>query len=123
MILERVKHKLHSQYQIDTFIDLAEFDQLPKGKLYTALRRLHKEVFADNERVVFVATGTLKKSYADLPHDIIISLQEYVQHHDIPHFFIIVVTDIKSVPDELEFVRKQYNPQEAVPMPHILIHE
>lgn len=120
MILARIKHRLQTQYQIDNFIDLTEFDNLPKGKLYTALRRLHKEVFADNERVVFVANQPLKKSYADLPHDIIISLQEYVQHHDIPHFFIIVVTDIKLLPEELEFVRKRYNPQEELPMNHIL---
>jgi hypothetical protein len=120
MILARIKHRLQTQYQIDNFIDLTEFDNLPKGKLYTALRRLHKEVFADNERVVFVANQPLKKSYADQPHDILISLQEYVQHHDIPHFFIVVVTDIKSLPEELEYVRKRYNPQEKLPMNHIL---
>lgn len=120
MILERVKHRLQTQYQIDHFIDLAEFDQLPRGKLYTALRRLHKPVFADNERVVFVATGPLKKTYADQPHDIIIALQEYVQHHDIPHFFVIVVTDKAAIPEELEYVRRMYNPQEQLPMPHIL---
>lgn len=120
MILERIKHRLQTQYQIDNFIDLTEFDNLPTGKLYTALRRLHKEVFADNERVIFVANQPLKKSYADLPHDILISLQGYVQHHDIPHFFIIVVTNIKSVPEELEYVRKRYNPQEELPMNHIL---
>ena len=123
MILDRVKHRLQTQYQIDNFIDLTEFDQLPKGRLYTALRRLHKEVFADNERVVFVACGNLKKSYGDQPHDIIIALQEYVQHHDIPHFFIIVITNLASVPEELEYVRKRYNPQEELPMSHILIHE
>jgi len=120
MILERIKHRLQTQYQIDNFIDLTEFDNLPKGKLYTALRKLHKEVFADNERVVFVATGPLKKSYADQPHDILISLQGYVQHHDIPHFFIIVVTNIESIPAELEYVRKKYNPQEELPMTHVL---
>jgi hypothetical protein len=120
MILAQIKHRLQTQYQIDNFIDLTEFDNLPKGKLYTALRRLHKEVFADNERVVFVANQPLKKSYADQPHDILIALQEYVQHHDIPHFFIVVVTDIKSLPEELEYVRKRYNPQEELPMNHIL---
>lgn len=119
MTLERIKQRLQIQYQIDNFIDLAEFDNLPTGKLYTALRRLHKEVFADNERVVFVASRPLKKSYGDQPHDILISLQGYVQHHDIPHFFIIVVTNIDSLPGELEYVRAKYNPQETLPMTHI----
>lgn len=123
MILERVKHQLQRQYQVEHFIDLAEFDQLPRGKLYITLRRLHKDVFADNERLVFVAVGALKKSYADQPHDIIIALQQYIQHHDIPHFFVIVITDIKSVPSELEHVREKYNPQETVPMQHIMIDE
>lgn len=123
MILERVKHRLQTQYQIDNFIDLSKFDQMPRGKLYTALRALHKEEFANNERVVFVATGVLKKTYNDQPHDILIALQEYVQHHDIPHFFIIVVTDIESIPAELEYVHKRYNPHEEHPMPHILYNE
>ena len=120
MILERIKHRLQTQYQIDNFINLTEFDQLPKGKLYTALRKLHKDVFANNERVVFIASTPLKKSYSDQPHDILISLQEYIQHHDIPHFFIIIVTNIPMVPEELEYVHKRYNPQEELPITHIL---
>lgn len=123
MTLEHVKNQLQRQFEIDNFIDLAEFDQLPRGRLYTALRRLHKPVFADNERVVFIATGALKKSYADQPHDIIHALQEYIQHHDIPHFFVVVITDNASIPGELEYVRTRHNPQEPRPMAHILIHE
>lgn len=120
MSLEKVKHQLQRQYQIDHFIDLAEFDQLPRGRLYTALRKLHKPVFADNERVVFVANSGLKKSFNDQPHDIIIALQEYIQHYDIPHFFIIVLTNNESIPTELEYVRKRYNPQESNTILHIL---
>lgn len=123
MISERIKNQLQKQYQIDHFIDLTEFDQLPRAKLYTALRRLHKPEFANNERVVFIATGLLKKSYADQPHDIIVSLQQYVQHHDIPHFFVIVVSNNKLIAQELEYVRAKYNPQEERPMSHVIIDE
>lgn len=123
MSLERVKHQLQRQYQIENFIDLAEFDQLPTGKLYTALRKLHKDAFNDNERIVVIANSPLKKSFSDQPHDIITVLQQYIQTHDIPHFFVIVVTDIETAPSELEYVRARYNPQEALPMMHILIHE
>jgi hypothetical protein len=120
MTLDQIKNQLQTQYQIDHFIDLAEFDQLPRGKLYTALRRLHKPEFANNERVVFVAVGSLKKSYIDQPHDIITALQQYIQHHDIPHFFVIVVTNNRSIAQELEYVRAKYNPQEEMPMSHVL---
>ena len=120
MILERVKHRLQTQYQIENFINLAEFDQLLSGKLYTALRKLHKDAFNDSERIVVIANGPLKKSFNDQPHDIITVLQQYIQTHDIPHFFVIVVTNIESIPAELEYVRNRFNPQESIPMTHIL---
>jgi hypothetical protein len=116
MILERIKQKLHAQYQIDNFIDLSEYDHLPKGKLYTALRKLHKEVFADNERIVFIANTSLKKSFDDQPHDIITILQQYIQHHDIPHFFVIIISNIRSMTEDLLYVQKLYNMQEVIPI-------
>jgi hypothetical protein len=116
MTLDGIKQQLHAQYQIATFIDLLDYDHLPKGKLYTALRKLHKEVFADNERIVFIANKSLKKSFDDQPHDIITVLQQYIQHHDIPHFFVIVISDIKSMADDLSYVQKLYNIQEVSPI-------
>jgi len=113
MTLDGIKQQLHVQYQIDTFIDLSEYDHLPKGKLYTALRKLHKEVFADNERIVFIADKSLKKSFNDQPHDIITVLQQYIQHHDIPHFFVIVISNIESMANNLSYVQKLYNTQEV----------
>lgn len=113
MTLDGIKQQLHVQYQIDTFIDLSEYDHLPKGKLYTALRKLHKEVFADNERIVFIADKSLKKSFNDQPHDIITVLQQYIQHHDIPHFFVIVISNIESMANSLSYVQKLYNTQEV----------
>jgi hypothetical protein len=116
MTLDGIKQQLRAQYQIDTFVDLLEYDHLPKGKLYTALRRLHKAVFADNERIVFIANKSLKKSFNDQPHDIITVLQQYIQHHDIPHFFVIVISNIKSMPNDLSYVQKLYNTQEVSPI-------
>lgn len=119
MSLERVKHQLQRQYQIDNFIDLVEFDNLPTGKLYTALRKLHKDVFKDNERVVFVADNSLKKTFTDQPRDIITVLQQYIQAHDIPHFFVIVVSNIDTIGAELIYVHQLYNKQEETPITHI----
>lgn len=119
MTLDAVKQQLQGQYQIENFIDLADFDQLPTGKLYTALRKLHKDVFNDNERVVFVADASLKKTFADVPHDIIITLQQYIQAHDIPHFFVIVVSNINTIGTELMYVHQKHNKQEEYPIPYI----
>ena len=119
MNLQQVKQQLHDQYQIENFINLTEFDQLPRGKLYTALRKLHKDVFADNERVVFVACHPLKKTFVDQPHDIIITLQQYIKTFDIPHFFVIVVSNIESLDQELTYAHQMYNTQEVNPVQYI----
>lgn len=119
MTLDEAVQRLQNKYQINKVIDLSTFDALPSGKLYTELRKCHKDVFADNERLVFVAPGPLKKTYLDQPHDIITVLQQYIQTHDIPHFFVIVLTNIESMKTELEYVQKMYNPQEAKPILHI----
>lgn len=123
MTLNDVKSTLQSQYQIDHFIDLKQFDPDLKGRLYNCLRKIRKESFADQERIVFIAQQPLVKSYADQPHDIVSLLQQQIQHHDIPHFFIIVVSNIDTIAEELEYVREKYNSKEALPMSHILIHE
>lgn len=113
MSLEKLKQDLQKQYQVINFIDLSDYDHLPKGKLYTALRKLHKEQFNDNERIIFIASDSLKKSFADQPHDIITILQQYIQHHDIPHFFVIVLSNIKSIAQDLLYVQQLYNMQEV----------
>jgi homoaconitase/3-isopropylmalate dehydratase large subunit len=118
MTLDQVKEQLQAQYQIENFIDLSLFDQLPTGRLYSQLRRCHKTVFADNERVVFVIANNLKKTYTDQPNDIVTVLQQYIQHHDIPHFFIIVLSNINDISQQLNYVHKMYNPQEKISITH-----
>lgn len=118
MTLDAVKAELQAQYRIENFITLRDYDLLPTGRLYTQLRRCHKVVFDDDERIVFVAEN-LKRTYKDQPCDIITALQQYIQHHDIPHFFIMVLTNIEDMPEQLDYVHKKYNPQEVVPMAHI----
>ena len=123
MTLDEAKSSLLLQYQISHFIDLKQFEPDLKGQLYNCLRKIRKESFADQERIVFVAQRPLIKSYADQPHDVISMLEKNIQHHDIPHFFVIVLSDIDTIAEELEYVRAIYNPQETLPMAHILIHE
>lgn len=112
MTLDSIKQQLHAQYQIVDFVDLQEYDQLPEGHLYTKIKTCHKDRFEDNERIVFVAPSTLKRSYADEPYDILITLQKYIQHKDIPHFFIIIIADAESIGSDLNYIHKKYNPKE-----------
>ena len=111
MTLDEAKADLQTRYQIDHFIDLKQFEPDLKGRLYNCLRKLRKESFADQERIVFIAKQPLIKSYADQPHDVISMLEQNIQHHDIPHFFLIVLSDIQTIAEELEYVRVKYNPQ------------
>lgn len=113
MTFNEVKLGLQQTYQLVDFVDLQEYDQLPTGKLYTRLQKMHKDAFADNERIVFIAPVTLKRSFSDEPCDILIVLQKYIQQHDIPHFFIIVVSNIQSIEHDLDYVHKKYNPKEV----------
>lgn len=119
MTLDEVKARLQKRYQIENFIDLAEFDNLPTGRLYSALRKCHKIEFADNERLVFVAGSPLKKTFEDQPHDIITVLQQYLQHHDIPHFFVIVLSNIPTMKTELKYVHSTYNAREPEAILHL----
>lgn len=123
MTLDEAKSTLLLQYQIDHFVDVKQFEPDLKGRLYNCLRKIRKESFADQERIVFVAQRPLIKSYVDQPHDVISLLEKNIQHHDIPHFFLIVLSDIDTIAEELEYVRAKYNPQETLPIAHILIHE
>jgi hypothetical protein len=112
MTLDSIKQQLRAQYQIVDFVDLQEYDQLPEGHLYTKIKTCHKDRFEDNERIVFVATSALKRSYADQPCDILITLQKYIQQKDIPHFFIIMLSDVDSIRSDLDYIHKKYNPKE-----------
>ena len=113
MNLEKIKQELQQTYQLVDFINLQEYDHLPTGRLYTTLQKIHKEAFANNERIVFIAPSTLKKSFRDEPCDILITLQKYIQNHDIPHFFIIIASNIESIDQELDYIHKKYNPKEV----------
>lgn len=112
MTLDGIKQQLHAQYRIVDFVDLHEYDQLPEGQLYTKIEACHKDKFDDDERLVFVVPATLKKTYHDLPCDILITLQKHIQQKDIPHFFIIVLSDIDSIGRDLDYVHRKYNPKE-----------
>lgn len=112
MTQDEVVNELEKEYQIVTIINLVAFDTLPTGRLYTAVKQARKESFNNRERIVIIAPTGLAKTFADQPHDILIPLQKYIQHHDISHYFIVVVTNIKDLADELEHIHKKYNPRE-----------
>lgn len=118
MTLDEIKKQLQKTYQILQFIDLADFDPDQRGRLYNCLRRIRRPAFNEHERIVFIASKNLTKTYNDQPHNMITVLQQTVQTHDIPHYFCLVVSDIESIDADLEYVRSKYNPQEKLAICH-----
>jgi len=116
MTLDQLKQQLFAKYTIEHCINLDEFDPNKRGKLYNCLRKIHKPNFDDQERILFVAEKSLTKTYADQPHDVISMLEQNIQHRDIPHFFIIILSNIDTIKEELEYVRAKFNPQEQLPI-------
>jgi hypothetical protein len=119
MIINQIKSKLGTQYVIDHYIDLAEYDTKPVSELYLRIQLCKKDEFGETERIVFIAAQPLKKTFGDLPCDILNSVQRYIQYFDIPHFFVIIVSDVETIAEDLEFLRANYNPQELKAIPHI----
>ena len=83
--LDQYKSYLGKKYNIIDFIDLNEFTH-PKD-LYDRILSCKKDIFLDNERIVFVYSDN-KINY----------LLEVINQIDIPEFFAIIL-----VPDEISF--------------------
>lgn len=88
-------------------IDLNDLDYKPQSQLFNAIAPLRKEVFDDNDRIVFKCTNILAHTYNDLPADVLIRLQKMLSYVDISNFFCVVIsnTDLSA---ELEYVCKHY---------------
>ena len=83
--LDQYRLYLDKKYNLVDFIDLNEFTQ--QSALYDQILSCKKDIFLDNERIVFVYSNN-KINY----------LLEVIKHIDIPEFFIILL-----VPNNISF--------------------
>lgn len=114
MNISVVQGKLLAKFAIDQFIDLNEIDQYKSfSVLYSLLENVkQEEIFPDNYRIVFYYYKPLKKTFLDCPCDILDYLQKVLCYYDIPNFFVIIVTNDKSINDDLEYLRQKYTNNE-----------
>lgn len=87
--LDSFKLFLLKQYQIDLFLSIEEFENLPTSFLYKQLVTHKKDPFPDNYRFVFLNFSSVNKSTLD--H--VIKTLDYL---DIPRFFVLIVSDQES---------------------------
>lgn len=109
MNVSLVQEKLSKKYVIDHFINLNLLDQ---GKsfsmLYEILAPLRQEKFLNKYRIVFYYNRPLVRSYVDCPCDILDYLQKVLCYHDIPNFFVIIVSNDRLLTSDLSYVHKKY---------------
>jgi len=117
--IDQVKVTLDKQYQIEHWIDLTDYDQLPVKSLSDCLEKCKKSEFNEKERIVIVADSSLKQKFRNHPKNILEAVQRMIQNFDIPHFFVIIVSNIESIDRDLEQLRARYNPNEQTAIPYI----
>jgi len=82
------------QYNVLGSYTLENFYSKPSSALYHFLAPLKKEVFADNERIVFY-------NFTKINDDLLVHLQKTLVYLDIPEFFVIVVTNQTLIAEKL----------------------
>ena len=121
MKYQAVIDQLTQQYQIIGRVDLREFDQQQEKRLFSRLDQLCRPQYLEQQRIVVVADNALHRTIEDHVPDIMIELQQHISYYNIPHYFVIVVSNIKTIEQDLLYLKNRYYPQEERPMGHIYV--
>jgi hypothetical protein len=109
MKISDVQKKLSKKYDVQHFVNLNEIDQTKSFSiLHDILSSVKQEKFSDNYRIVFYHTRPLLKTYPDCPCNILDHLQKILHYYDIPNFFVVVVSNDKSISSDLKSVHQKY---------------
>ena len=73
-------------------IDLDDLLTQPSSTFYRFLKKIKKEVFEDDERIILRAHGKL-------PPDLVDHIKWTLNYVDVPEFFLILETNIESIPN------------------------
>jgi len=110
---------LATHYTIIGCINLSDHDQPNAKTLVSALANYRNPVFNDTDRLVFIVDRTLTSTFDDYPPDILIELQQHIQYYNIPHFFVIILSNIDNLREYTVYLQQKYYRQETIPIPHI----
>lgn len=113
MILEEAQKILSNNYKILSLIDLTSIDCTSQKNIYDLLLPLQKKEFNNNERIVFYCFSPLHHKFNDLPADVLIQLQKMLVYVDIPNFFCIILTNIKELQSELDYICNNFAVKET----------
>lgn len=116
-LTELIKN-LKQVYTIVKIIDLLSCEQ--NNNLVSVLSDLKNYEFKENERLLVVADKNLQKSYSNHPADILTIFQQQVRYLNLSHYFIIVLSNIKSVKKDLNYLHKIYYSQESDPISQVI---
>ena len=70
-----------------------------------------------------MADNALHRTIEDHVPDIMIELQQHISYYNIPHYFVIVVSNIKTIAQDLLYLKNRYYLQEDAPMGHIYVED
>lgn len=116
--LSELIKNLKQVYTIVKIIDLSSCEQ--NNNLVSVLSDLKNYEFKENERLLVVVDKNLKKSYSNHPVDILTIFQQQVRYLNLSHYFIIVLSNIKSVKEDLNYLHKIYYSQESDPISQVI---
>lgn len=86
-------------YKIIADVDLAQYFTGGKTWLFNLLKSLKKDVFEDNERIIFRLGQSDIFEYDEDKGEIETTLDQFIKEIDIPEFFIIkIISPIKNIP-------------------------
>lgn len=114
MTLQKLLDVLKNKFTIVGTIDLLHCEK--NNCLVTEVNLFKNRVFSKNERLILIIDNKLKKSFDDMPVDILKNLQLYIKNNVIPHPFIIAVSNIPTIKEDLNLVHNMFFYQEDQPI-------
>jgi len=106
-------HDLESKFNIVSIIDLNNYDLESMVDLYVQIKKVHRETYESNDRLIFLITQDFYKK--DLASGLMLkSLQAIVNDIDISNYFVCIITTNSQIQDEYQYVQDNIS-TDAVP--------
>ena len=110
--MKQTLEDLRSRYSIVAEIDLDPWHDLDEHKkkqwLRTVLQKIHRNVYANNERLIFTLTrGDVYTDEYSQTGSLLLEFQRRINEVDISNFFVILVTNDTTIPDSYAQVKQQ----------------
>lgn len=89
-----IESTLRKKYQIEVYDDVAYYLTKPITALYDRLVSVKRDVFPDNYRIVFLINAPIEQDFLNY-------LQKILSHLDIPNYFVLIVSNQKTMQAQL----------------------